>query len=1026
MDCQVFHLAPAFELEPHQVTEVLRLLLHTIIFQRALGPVKPQERDSELFDVTWVECGDAEVSRRVDEHIAQFLAWLQRNPGKRGQVCLSFYEKRQRQSWFSTAEERVYWEQWLIDVQPLALPAPEFEEREALAAAQLRTQRRARVQAAIEECLTSIVRHVNEKRDHIPPVVSGSAVTFPFDISVAGDSGAGFGLDVAGMQPADAAALAAAGPARLCGRDRGRRITSSGVAAGSILPIGGPTAAAAPPLPPMSPVAAAALPVLRAAEAALEAKLAGNAAACDADFMQLHILNERLARELRFTAAEARRDLNRYCDVLPFDSNRVRLGQPAFERRAAVPAGGAASGVAAADSGASDAEACAGRSSSSSSSSGSAGAPGDVPAWAYIASQGPLRHTRDAFWQVAVEQRCSTVVMLTNTVERGVPKCAAYFADAPRTAKALGRYTVSTLSCKQVLPDLELRQLAVKDTTQGGSTGQLKRSLDGMSAPSAEAPAAPAHRSRAAATLQHYHYTAWPDHGVPTSPEPLLRLCGELRRSGAHGAPIVVHCSAGIGRSGVFCVLDIITRRLLHLLDGHPAASGAAGAAGQEVAAAAAAAAAVAVDVAALVADLRRQRGGMVQTREQYVFCHTALLHFVRQLAAARQPEPRQAAHERPAADASARRLLQEDCSDIGAVLAPFTELKSIATLVTDFDLLPGGVPSGATIFLPTNEGVEGLVATVNGLLGLNATIDTLADTVGPLASVAAPKLTSAILYHIALGDAWMPEELVAAGTIETALAEAQNDPKYSLTFAGNNGTYTITDLAGQTVNIQGDPIDACGSMIYFVDKVMLPAAGLLQIPDTTAEAAAERPGSRQCADLHAFFGHRHYSHISGIGKLIEYVGLLQRGIPPDVTLFLPTNAALDAFLRSGTIPLPTYNVDQIVSRGLAPEVADRLLTLLLYHVVPGLGALPNDEVAEMGRLETALPGYTLGGVSRGHGWRPSLVDAQGGMARLRDPRFACGAALYPIDRVLLPAPFSEMARAKPSDALCFITGEGC
>ena len=59
MDCQVFHLAPAFELEPHQVTEVLRLLLHTIIFQRALGPVKPQERDSELFDVTWVRVSGA-------------------------------------------------------------------------------------------------------------------------------------------------------------------------------------------------------------------------------------------------------------------------------------------------------------------------------------------------------------------------------------------------------------------------------------------------------------------------------------------------------------------------------------------------------------------------------------------------------------------------------------------------------------------------------------------------------------------------------------------------------------------------------------------------------------------------------------------------------------------------------------------------------------------------------------------------------------------------------------------------------
>lgn len=56
-NCEVFALKPVLELEAHQVREVLRLLLHSIIFQRALGPVKPVERDSELFDVTWVRRG---------------------------------------------------------------------------------------------------------------------------------------------------------------------------------------------------------------------------------------------------------------------------------------------------------------------------------------------------------------------------------------------------------------------------------------------------------------------------------------------------------------------------------------------------------------------------------------------------------------------------------------------------------------------------------------------------------------------------------------------------------------------------------------------------------------------------------------------------------------------------------------------------------------------------------------------------------------------------------------------------------
>lgn len=149
-----------------------------------------------------MECGDLEVERRVEERVAQFAGWASKHPGKKGQVCLSFYEKRQRQSWFrcalcaggglaagvqhragggsrhpprahpisphlappnqcSTAEERLYWEQWLIDVSVAPQPqAPEPEEgSDAAAASALRARRRQRVQAALEEALTAIVQH---------------------------------------------------------------------------------------------------------------------------------------------------------------------------------------------------------------------------------------------------------------------------------------------------------------------------------------------------------------------------------------------------------------------------------------------------------------------------------------------------------------------------------------------------------------------------------------------------------------------------------------------------------------------------------------------------------------------------------------------------------------------------------------------------------------------------------------------------------------------------------------------------
>ena len=102
-----------------QVKEALRCLLHTILFNRALGPVRPREVDSELFDVSYVRCGVVSVDKRIEEAIEAFSNALQLNTAtSRGRIVLSFYEKRTRKSFFgmATSEEKLYWERWVIPV----------------------------------------------------------------------------------------------------------------------------------------------------------------------------------------------------------------------------------------------------------------------------------------------------------------------------------------------------------------------------------------------------------------------------------------------------------------------------------------------------------------------------------------------------------------------------------------------------------------------------------------------------------------------------------------------------------------------------------------------------------------------------------------------------------------------------------------------------------------------------------------------------------------------------------------------
>lgn len=102
--------------------------------------------------------------------------------------------------------------------------------------------------------------------------------------------------------------------------------------------------------------------------------------------------------------------------------------------------------------------------------------------------------------------------------------------------------------------------------------------------------------------LTYFQFTAWPDFGIPSSPADFLELYYEIMREykslPVSGTPMLVHCSAGVGRSGAFCAITNCLQSFRST--------------GK-------------IDVAESVRSLRKQRSGMVQTLEQYVFCYKCL-----------------------------------------------------------------------------------------------------------------------------------------------------------------------------------------------------------------------------------------------------------------------------------------------------------------------------------------------------------------------------------------------------------------
>ncbi|KAB2051673.1 hypothetical protein ERO13_A12G069100v2 [Gossypium hirsutum] len=203
MNCEVCQLKE-LEVEHFEIREVLRCILHTIVFHRALGLVRPKDVDLELFEITYVQCGDVELEKKIDEKIDHFISWVEKHPNKKSQICLSFYEVKSKQpSWFTNKTERLYWEQWYINLNVTQHPKHHSSKSHHTklvvdpgeSATEERSSRRAMVEASLREVLFQIIKFVNEKKDHVPPISEG-VIYFPYEITIPSSSDSAFGMDM--------------------------------------------------------------------------------------------------------------------------------------------------------------------------------------------------------------------------------------------------------------------------------------------------------------------------------------------------------------------------------------------------------------------------------------------------------------------------------------------------------------------------------------------------------------------------------------------------------------------------------------------------------------------------------------------------------------------------------------------------------------------------------------------------------------------------------------------------------------
>jgi protein tyrosine phosphatase len=224
-----------------------------------------------------------------------------------------------------------------------------------------------------------------------------------------------------------------------------------------------------------------------------------------------------------------------------------------------------------------------------------------LPLCDYIASQGPLPGTVEDFWRMVWQQNSRVIVMVTNEREGGREKCARYWPEATAGTE-LDAIEAPRMECGYY-------SIALRRATRGEGFTRRELVLERFG----EEPR----------TVVQLHFEVWPDHGVPSDPNHLLCFRQAVQSDTVHMAslcrtrrlgPTVVHCSAGVGRSGTYIAIDHTLQQLEAVLADRELSEGDA----QERLA-------EALDVCGVVTRMREQRNMMVQTLEQYQFVHFAL-----------------------------------------------------------------------------------------------------------------------------------------------------------------------------------------------------------------------------------------------------------------------------------------------------------------------------------------------------------------------------------------------------------------
>ena len=260
------------------------------------------------------------------------------------------------------------------------------------------------------------------------------------------------------------------------------------------------------------------------------------------------------SQHLQFTRKEAslpqNRPKNRFKNVLPFDHSRVVLQEPEANGNTYINANYVS------------------------------GDPGSQSS--YIATQGCLPATVHDFWLMIWQQHSPVIVMITNEVERGRIKCTKYWPDVGESG-LYGKVRVT------LLEENKMENYAVRYFLLDYAGG-----------------------TQDSRCIYQFQYQSWPDHGVPPDPSGILKFmedinskAKECKKAETTRGPITVHCSAGIGRTGTYLMIDI----LIKLIEYQGWSTE--------------------IDIQRSIQSLRNYRSGMIQTEDQYRFVYYALQHFI-------------------------------------------------------------------------------------------------------------------------------------------------------------------------------------------------------------------------------------------------------------------------------------------------------------------------------------------------------------------------------------------------------------